>query len=132
VRVAPLVHACLVPIEALDPDPPQRLHDRHLAQPRGGVGGVDRLEQPIAVGRDGLGQRLARRGLVGQAHVVDARAVALNPRGIAMGVQPVGGRDGEAIEGVAHGLADAFKAIDRADGGEHMGRVRALLAARFE
>ena len=47
-----------------------------------------------------------------------------------MGKQPIWDDDGQTIERVTQHRPNTFQAIERADGGQHVGGVAALSAAR--
>ncbi len=51
---------------------------------------------------------------------------------MAVGKQPVRDYDGEAIKRMAHCGPDTFQAVERADGGQHVGRVAALATPRTQ
>jgi hypothetical protein len=64
--------------------------------------------------------------------VFNAAAIPVKPLGRCLGPQPVRGDDGEAVEGVTEGLADAFQPVEDPNGGQHMHRVGALAPTGLE
>jgi len=79
------------------------------------------------VGVSGLG-RFAR----GQPRGSDPRAIAIYPLWLTLAPQPLGGDDGQSVEGMAQGLADTLQAIKGTDSSQHVSRVGALTAPGFE
>ena len=117
----------------LDPDPAQRLHRGHGAQPVRGIGGGDGPQQAVAVRADGDRQRRPRRLVFGEPGRVEPGAVALGPvvpHRRQVGPQPVRRRRGQRVERVAQRLAHALEAVEHAERRQHVGGVRALAPAR--
>lgn len=116
----------------LDPDSAQRLDGGYPAQPGGGVRGVRGGQEAHPIGADDLGVGPLRLGTLGQAVLLDGSVVALDPVGGRQGTEPGRGGCGQRVEGGAQGFARAFQAVERADGGEYVRRVGALLPPRLE
>jgi hypothetical protein len=63
---------------------------------------------------------LARRLTLGQAVVVGARPVAIDPVRSGMRADPVGGHNRKTGEGMAQGFDRALQAVEGADRAEHV------------
>src|SRR5437868_1386990 len=75
VRRLPPAYPALVQVELGQPDPPQDLHGRDLAQPRRRGRAVDRVQEWEAVGADGLAKGVASLLALGQAGLLDAGGI---------------------------------------------------------
>jgi hypothetical protein len=93
---------------------------------------MDRRQKRVSIFPDRLRQRLTSGLCLGKAIDVHRHAIALQPFRPAMLEQPRWRSHGQFVECRTHGLAHHFQAIEGADGGEHMGRIGALLAARLQ
>jgi hypothetical protein len=83
----------------------------------------------LSINADVEGEGLARVLALGQAGVLSAARVALDPLRLAHRVHPGRGDDGQGIERVTHRLPDQFNAVERPHGREYMRGVGALAAA---
>jgi hypothetical protein len=61
---------------------------------------------------------------------VNASAKTTGFSAAAVRQQQVWGNDRQTVEGVTHHSSDTFRAIERANGGQHMGRFAALATPR--
>ena len=114
------------------PDLAQRPHHRHRTGLCRRGGRIQRLEQEEAVRADLEGERLARLSAPGQAVVLDAARVALEPGRRRDRAQPVRHDRGQVVEGGAQRLADQLEEMQVVHGGQHMRAVGPLLAARLD
>src|SRR4051794_25006310 len=119
-------------LEVTLPDLPQH---RDLGQrPRafGRSRPVEPVEQgePVLAHRPRVGLALGRAPR--QAAVLDPAGVGLVPRLRDHTAEPVRGDGGELVERGAQGLADQLQPVEDADGGQNVGGVGALPAARLE
>lgn len=86
----------------------------------------------MAIRADGQGQRLARLLAGGEAVILRTTDVALRPHRLGRSPQPIRGDHREGGARVAQRLAHHRDPVERADGGQHMRRIRPLPSPRFE
>src|SRR5262249_1751267 len=102
-------------VELRQPDLPQRLDRRHLAQARWRSRGIDRFEQLMAIGADLLGISGALRLGFWQPIIVHARAVSHAPRQRAVLKDPLGRGLSQDIERVLQSSGDVLQSVERAN-----------------
>ena len=112
--------------ELLQPDLPQRLDGRNRTEVGGRLRRTERLQQAKAIDADLVGQGIPLGLALGEAEVVDPRAIALGPRRIEAGSQPVGSPLGHLVQGMPQRLADQLQSVEGANGGQDRGRIGAL------
>ncbi len=86
----------------------------------------------MAIRTNGLGQRLTRGQALGQAILLDPRAVALGPLRPTVPGQPRGGGLSQGVESRPQGLADTLQPVERTDRRQDVSGVGALLAPRLD
>ena len=91
-----------------------------------------RIQQAVAIRTDPGGVGIALGPGLGQAHILDPPAVALEPSGRCQGTQPVGRRHGDLVQRGAQRLGQQFDPVQVAHGGQHVRAVGALPAPRLE
>ena len=114
------------------PDLAQRPHHRHRTGLGWRGGRIERREEEEAVRTNLEGERLPRLSAPGQAVFLDAARVALEPSRRRNRAQPVRHDRGQVVEGGAQRLADQLEEMQVVHGGQHMGAVGPLLAARLD
>src|SRR5262245_27137991 len=113
----------------LHPDLPERLHGRNPRQPLRRISRINSLKQFVTIDADALTQSDAFGFAFGQAVLINARAVTLNPFGSGVRLQPFGSRHRQRVQRVAQSRADMLKAIEYMNGSQYMRRVAALFAS---
>jgi hypothetical protein len=93
---------------------------------------VQRLQQSTAIGPDRRRQRLTAYCRFGEVFVLDAGAIAVEPRQRHLGAQPIRGDHRQTIQGMAQGVARALQPVQDPNGRQDMGRVGALASTGLE
>ncbi len=120
------------PVVLLYPDPAQGLDRGQLSQPCRRAGGVDRLQQTVAVAAVGQRQRGAFGVALRQVQVVDAASVHPCPLFVDHTGQPGRRGGGQRLQRRADALPGQFQPVEAAQPAQHVGGVGALPAARFD
>ena len=118
------------PVVLLYPDPAESLDRGQLPQPRRGIRGVHRPQQPVAVPAVGHDQRVALGLALGQVQLIDPAPVHPRPRVIDHSSQPPRSRGGERLQRRTDALPDQLQPVQAAQTPQHMGGVGALPPAR--
>jgi hypothetical protein len=93
---------------------------------------IQGIEQEEPVRADLQREGFALLSASGQAVVLDAMRIALEPGRLRNRANPVRNNGGQIIESGAERLADQFQKMEVMHGPQHMRAVGALLAARFD
>lgn len=112
--------------ELLHPHRAQDGDGRHLLQPSWRRRREDGFEQAVSVSGDLPGEGAPLLLVGGQSVGVDPRPVAFLPRRVHRPAQPIRRGRGECFQHRPQRLADELQAVEAADRGQHVCRVRAL------
>lgn len=124
------MHGPLDQMVLLNPDTTQGLDRRNLPEPHRG-GGQESEEQGIAVATDGQRQGVARCLPGGQPINLGTARVPRNPLRVRMSLEPAWRDHGEAVERMAHRLANHLDPVECPHSSEDMGAIGALPSPRF-
>ena len=116
----------------LKPHPSERLDGSNLTQPRRRVSSIDRSQEQQSIRTDECRQDQTLVFAFGESIILKPWAIALQPIGMAIGQHPVWECDSQAIERLPHSGTDTFYTVERAHGGQHMGRVSPLTTTGAE
>lgn len=122
----------ILPKELLDPDSAQRLHGGNFLQPCRGRGGVDGIQEVVAIPPTHESLCLACLLPVREPVIFDSVCVSVSPVLLHLPGEPLRSRYGPRVQGRPKGFPYRFHAIERADLREHMGRVTPLAPACFD
>jgi hypothetical protein len=122
--------SCVLEGVLLHPNAPQRLDRLYLSQVWRHLRSAERLHQSYAILADGQGQRAAFGQVARQAEIIEAGLIALDPGWVEDLAQPDWSDRRQHVQCLAHRLADTLQPIERANGGQHVGRIGTLFAAR--
>ena len=114
------------------PHAAQRVDDRERSQSGRRVVGVHGVEHGVPVGADLDGARGTAVLALGQARVLDAAAVALEPLRLGQCADPIGGLGGKRVERGPDGLGGELQPVHLPDVGDDVSGVGPLAAPLAE
>jgi len=132
IRITPPARRRVWPIVLLDPDLAQDLHGAFVPHLVWRTGRVHGREEGNAIRTDLGCAGLALGVVFGQAAVFGPQFIALQPALLDARPKPVRIYNGQSVEGLPHRLDHQFQPVNRADGGEDLRGVGALLTAGLE
>ena len=131
-RSSPPARPPIVPCVMHPPHVAQRLHHRHRASRSRCARIVQGVEQEEPVRANLQRESFALLPALGQAIVLNAMRIALEPSRLSDHANPVRNNGGQIIESGAQRLGDEFQKMQVMHGPQHMRAVGALLAARLD
>src|SRR5215213_1523283 len=131
-RSSPPAQPPVIPCVMHPPYVTQRLHHRHYAGRSRRARIVQGIEQEEPIRADLQREGFALLPALGEAIVLNAMRIALEPSRLSDHANPVRNNGGQIIESGAQRLSDEFQKMEVMHGSQHMRAVGALLAARFD
>jgi hypothetical protein len=131
IGLAPVPLGAVPPI-ILPPDPAQDGAGGHLPPPRRGLWVIDGREPSPAIGPNGPREGCLGGGRCGEPIILSPPRVAVPPVGVTHRAPPLGGDDGERMQGLPPRVAHHLEAVEGPHRREPRGGVRPLPTPRLD